>query len=235
MPSMMSLKIVGIAGIASYALARVAVRLGWLSYHRYRLIALPRSAMPPMPRGFRVEPITPQALSRLAIDVPVAVQAARFAQGMDCLGAYNAAGDLTGVTWVGAGGFTEDEVHVRFEPPPGCGWDTGLWIAPEHRMGRSFAALWAGTAAWMAARGLSASYSRITDHNLASIAAHRRLGAAECGRLLCLRVRGWQWIAGARPALSRIDSTAPPRWVLTPITPSAGAAASPQSAPSIAR
>jgi hypothetical protein len=108
-------------------------------------VAVPVDGMPKMPRGFRVEALDANALAMYEIDISRDVQIARFAQGLTCLGAFNAKEELTGINWIGVEPFVEDEVHVRFSVPADAGWDTGLWVRPEHRLGRGFAALWAGT------------------------------------------------------------------------------------------
>lgn len=164
---------------------------------------MPSLAMPPMPRSITVREIAPDELASHLIDVPPTVQADRFAQGMTCLGAFNARQELLGVTWVGTGSFTEDLIAVRFAVPPHSCWDTGLWVAPEHRLGRAFVALWAGTRAWMEVHGLDTSCSRITDHNIASISAHRRMGARFLGHYVFLRIGAWQFSLATRPRLLR--------------------------------
>jgi hypothetical protein len=209
LPSITSLQMLGIAGALSYGLARLAAKAGMLGYNRYTLVAVPVTGMPKMPRGFRVEPVSPDALAAREIDVTRAVQAARFAQGLTCLGAFNFRDELIGVTWVGIAPFVEDEVHVRFSAPTGAGWDTGLWVRPEHRLGRGFAALWAGTAEWLAERGCHWSMSRIADYNLPSILSHKRLGAATVGHITAIRFFRWQYMAEGRPRIVRIPDGAP--------------------------
>lgn len=161
-----------------------------------------------MPRNISVREVAPDELMGHVIDVTPTVQADRFAQGMTCLGAFNSRLELLGVTWVGVGSFAEDLLAVRFAVPPHSCWDTGLWVAPQHRFGRAFVALWAGTRAWMDARGLDTSYSRITDHNLASISAHRRMGARFLGYYIFLRIGSWQFSLATRPRLLRSQSRA---------------------------
>lgn len=165
----------------SYIAQRLTGPVPGVGWHRYRLLAVPRAAMPAMPRGWHVESLSDVKLP----GVGAAAVTWRVRQGMTCLGAVQD-GRVMGVTFVTAGAFEEDEVPVRFVPPPGAGWDTGLYILPEARMGRAFAALWAGTAAWLAEQGLDWSMSRIADYNASSWAAHRRMGGREIGRLAVL-------------------------------------------------
>ena len=199
----------GVAGILSYAAARFAARAGMLGYHRYSLVAVPVERMPKMPRRFRVEALDASALAQQEIDVSTEVQAKRFAQGLICLGAFNAKNQLVGVNWVGCGPFIEDEVHVRFSVPGDAGWDTGLWVRPEHRLGRGFAALWAGTAEWLHAQGRGWSMSRIADYNLPSILSHKRMGAVTVGHITAVRFYKWQWVAEGRPRIIKLSGGAP--------------------------
>ena len=199
----------GVAGLLSYAAARFAARAGMLGYNRYSLVAVPVEGMPDMPRGFRVEVLDAEALAEHKIDVSTDVQATRFAQGLVCLGAFNAKNQLVGVNWVGCGPFVEDEVHVRFSVPENAGWDTGLWVRPEYRLGRGFAALWAGTAEWLRTQNLQWSISRIADYNLPSILSHKRMGAVTVGHITAVRLHKWQWMAQGRPRMVRVSGGAP--------------------------
>jgi hypothetical protein len=209
LPSFTTLQLLGLAGVLSYAAARFAARAGVLGYNRYTLVAVPVDGMPKMPRGFRVEELGAAALATQKIDVSTEVQAARFAQGLTCLGAFNAKDELIGVNWIGVDPFIEDEVHVRFTVPAEAGWDTGLWVRPEHRLGRGFAALWAGTADWLRAQGREWSMSRIADYNLPSLLSHKRMGAVTVGHVTAIRFFHWQWMAEGRPRWVKLDGNAP--------------------------
>lgn len=204
-----SLKTLGMGTALSYGAARLTNNVPWLGYHRYRLLAVPRAGMPKMPGGYRALTLSARDLADHAIDVDNSVQAARFAQGMVCIGAFAGAA-LCGVNWLTTGSFDEDEVRVRYVLPPGAAWDTGLWIPPERRMSRAFAALWAGSAAWLADHDLNWSVSRIADYNLSSLNSHRRMQAVDIKRLLALRVGNMQIILGATPCVARADHGAMP-------------------------
>ena len=199
----------GVAGLLSYAAARFAARAGMLGYNRYSLVAVPVEGMPQMPRGFRAEVLTADNLAQHTIDVSSEVQAARFAQGLVCIGAFNAKDQLVGVNWVGCGPFVEDEVHVRFIVPANAGWDTGLWVRPEYRLGRGFAALWAGTAMWLREQGRAYSMSRIADYNMPSILSHKRMRGVIVGHVTAIRFFHWQWMAEGRPRLIKLTGGAP--------------------------
>lgn len=193
-----SLRELGPLGLASYAAARACDRFPGTAWHRYRLVAIAVAAMPAMPRGFQAAILDESIVNRLAKDLDLPHQAIRhrFSQGMTCLGIWR--GDhIAGVNWIMAGPFEEDEVRVRFVPPPGCAWDTGLYVHPQDRGGRAFQALWAATADWLRERGLDWTMSRITDHNLASWRAHRRMGARSLGTFAALTLGRTQWSLGA--------------------------------------
>lgn len=219
MPSLSTLQMLGLAGVLSYAAARFAARAGVLGYNRYTLVAVPVEGMPKMPRGFRVEALSLETLRGHRIDVSHEVQAARFDQGLVCLGAFNAKDELIGVNWVGTEPFVEDEVHVRFSVPADAGWDTGLWVRPEHRLGRGFAALWAGTADWLHGQGRRWSMSRIADYNLPSILSHKRMGAVTVGHITAIRFFRWQYMSGGKPRMVRISGGRPAELnvALTPV------------------
>jgi hypothetical protein len=209
LPDIASLKLLGLAGILSYAAARLAAKAGMLGYSRLTLVAVPVSGMPTMPNGFRVEPIAPEQLCHLAIDIPPEVQRLRFEQKMICLAAYNRKNDLVGVTWVGNGPFEEDAIPIRFHVPAHAAWDAGLWIKPEHRLGRGFAALWAGTAEWLRAHNKSCSISWIADYNLPSLLSHKRMGAVTISQVMTFRFFRWQYMAEGRPRLVRVNGGKP--------------------------
>ena len=206
---MHTIQMLGLIGAASYLAARAARGMGTLAWHRYAILAQPRAGLPVMPRGYAVRELAAAELAGLeqagqAVDASAAVRAERFAAGLTCLGVFDRHAALTGLVWLGQGTYREDEVAVRFVIPPRCCLDTGLWIAPEHRMGRSFAALWAGVGQWMDARGLRHSLSRVADYNLPALTAHRRMGAQVLSHRSFLRIGGWQWAGEAQPRLVRL-------------------------------
>lgn len=206
MAGMHTIQMLGLFGAASYLAARLARASGRAAFNRYAIIAQPRTGLPDMPRGFRVEELGGHALARHEVDADADVQAQRFAEGLTCLGVFDPKERLTGLIWLREGAYREDEVAVRFVLPPLCCWDTGLWIAPEYRMGRSFAALWTGVGHWMDARGLSHSLSRVSDYNRTALNAHQRMGAAVLAHHSFVRLGGWQWCRTARPRLVRLVS-----------------------------
>lgn len=208
-PDIASLKLLGLAGVVSYAAARLAAKAGMIGYSRLTLVAVPVSGMPEMPKGFRVEPIAPDVLLGHDIDISAEVQHLRFAQGMVCLAAYNRKAELVGVTWVGSGPFAEDAMPIRFHVPTNAAWDAGLWIKPQHRLGRGFAALWAGTAEWLWANDKIWSMSWIADYNLPSLLSHKRMGAVTVGHVMTFRFFRWHYMAEGRPKMVRVNGGTP--------------------------
>jgi hypothetical protein len=197
-----SMATLGVATGLSYAAARAGSASRLFAWHRYRIVSVPVTGMPAMPRGHSARVLGTADLAGLPIDASAAVQAARFAAGLTCIGAF--AGDaLVGVNWLTIAAFDEDEVRVRYLLPADAAWDTGLWIPPERRLGRAFAAVWAATAAWLAERGLARSISRIADYNTPSLRAHLRMRATVIASLSVLTVGQSRLAAGARPLLSR--------------------------------
>lgn len=205
MPLAQTLSIIGIAGVASYAVARLAVRTGWVRWYRYAVIHLARAGLPAMPPGYSAHELTPE--EALAIDTGATEEFRRnrLRDGMTCLAVRNRKGECVAAVWIGIGDCAEDDVAITFRVPQGAAWDTGMWVHPDHRLGRAFAALVAALGEWMDQKGVAGSYSRIADYNLASLTAHRRLGASLIGHHGVLKLGPWQWCAKARPRLIRID------------------------------
>jgi len=192
----------------SYRARRVVAALPGMSFDRYVLVAVRVAALPPSVAAGLSMGILPPALAVAAGLAEAKAADWRARQGSACLGVWRRDA-LVAVTWLTAGVFDEDEVFVRFQPPPGAAWDTGMTIAPAARGGRAFAALWAATRAWAEPLGLRWSISRIADYNLASRRAHARLGAVEIGRVSVLRFGNRQWAGGAVPRFARLDGARP--------------------------
>lgn len=201
MPLSQTLSTIGVAGLASYAFARLAVRTGWVRWYRYAVIYLPRDGLPAMPRGYSAQQLTPD--EALAIDGGTIEEFRRnrMRDGMTCLAVRNRKGVCVAAAWIGAGDCAEDDVELTFRIPAGTAWDTGMWVHPDHRLGRAFSALVAALGEWMERQGVAGSYSRIADYNIASLTAHRRLGARMIGHFSVLKVGRWQWCAQGRPRL----------------------------------
>lgn len=125
----------------------------------------------------------------------------RFGQGAVCLGAFS--GDrIVGCIWFCFGGYDEDEVVCRFVmmPPSQTAWDFDVFVVPEARGGLTFVRMWNEANAYLRARGIRWSLSRISAFNLASLAAHTRLGARPIASAIFVRLGSAQMmLAGRRP------------------------------------
>lgn len=189
-------------GLASYAAAFVCVKLRHVSYDRFVLIAVPAAGLPDMPRGYSQRVLGPADLAALTIDVGPAIQAERFAAGMECLGVFDPAGELAGISWLAKQAYREGHLQVRFRLPDNAAWDTGLWVPEHKRMGRAFAATWGAIRHWLQREQLDWTLSSIADYNIPSILSHRRLGARTLGHVAVVRIGRWQFTVGARPFLT---------------------------------
>ena len=209
--------------LVSYGLAKVMLATGWLGWHRLHVVALARANLPAMPRGYSMRALTPAEFTGLDMDSAAAIQADWLGQGYDCLGVVTPKGALAGVVWMGKNRAREGNIALDFVLPRQVAWDTGMWVHPEYRAGRAFAALWAGVGEWMDRHGLHYSYSVIADYNVASLTAHRRLGLAVLANLLVIRIGRRQWIARGRDRWRMADSQHPLTWrlPLAPVEPEA--------------
>ncbi|MGK2285200.1 hypothetical protein [Pedomonas sp. V897] len=180
----------------SWRTTRVLGLVPGMGFHRYIFTAIPRHAMPAMPRGYTVETLSAaQCAARNAtIDMgaPPEAVAYRLEMGCEALVAFNRKGDAVGVFWLTERPFREDEIDLWYDTQGLGAWDLGLYVPPEHRATRAFAALWAGAGAWLDARGLGWSFSRITDYNAASLSAHARLQGWKLGTAWAISMGQWQ-------------------------------------------
>lgn len=179
----------------SYYLQRLVAHVPHLMWRDYQLIAQPRTSLPAMPKDYSVR-IAHQRLLRLLrhdFHLSSAMLLWRRQQNMQPLLALRH--DVpVGLIWLTDQPFEEDEAPLRFHPPVGGAWDTGLYILPSERHRRAWAALWAGVAQWMHARQLDTCYSRINRANAASLASHKRMGAQDLGRLWLLGGTDFYWV-----------------------------------------
>jgi hypothetical protein len=121
----------------------------------------------------------------------------RFAQGARCLVVMNKA-RLAGGLWFIDQRYVEDEVRATYVFSPSHSWDFGLFIHPDFRATRAFAALWGAAALDLATRGKRGSLSRIADYLAPSLNAHARMGAKYVGQATFLNIAGKQyyWSSG---------------------------------------
>ena len=127
----------------------------------------------------------------------------RLRQGAICLGAFKD-GEIIGCTWLQLGAFDEDEVRCQFVPSPAdkTAWDFDVYVAPPQRGSLAFLRLWDGANAYMRARGIEWSMSRISAFNQISLASHSKMNARRLGTATYLRLGGCQiMIASLKPFL----------------------------------
>lgn len=216
---MVAWKVIGMIGLASYAIGYACARIPNLTYIRCRLVQVDCDALPDMPRGYTFRELSADDLGSHSIDASTQEQAHRFAQGFVCIGVFTPRGELAGVTWLTTQNHVEPTTGVLFVLPDRAAWDAGLWIPDNRRLGRAFPALWAAIALWLKARGLCCTISTIADYNAASIASHKRLGARSLGYLAVVRFFRFQLSFGARPFLVRLGSAHPPAVAIRPARP----------------
>lgn len=203
----LAFKVIGAIGLASYAVAYACARLRHVSYHRFKVVAVPASGLPSMPRGYTWRSLPPQELAEHTIDVGPEVQARRFEGGLECLGVFDRSGALVGVTWLGRRSYDEDGFGLRYLLPSQAAWDTGLWVPHDKRMTRAFSAIWAAIGEWLRREGLQWTMSSIVDYNIASILSHRRLGAHVLRWFVVVRLGKLQVTFGAFPVFRLREGT----------------------------
>jgi hypothetical protein len=122
----------------------------------------------------------------------------RFGQGARCL-VVARHGRLAGGIWFADQTYIEDEVRATYRFGSAHSWDFGLYIHPNYRATRAFAALWGAAAVDLAARGKQGSLSRIADYLAPSLQAHARMGAKSigCATFLSLATKQYCWSSGA--------------------------------------
>jgi len=165
--------------------------------HRYRYIAQYVGATPlngGRGRDIAIAPRADDAPTPANYPRPDAVVAARLAQGARSLEAWRH-GRLAGFIWLIDGAYQEDEVRARFQlAAPESSWDFDVWVAPEQRLGMTFARLWEAVRLELRARGVHWTCSRISAFNPASLRAHAAIGVVPLGSALFLCCGRWQWM-----------------------------------------
>jgi len=134
-----------------------------------------------------------------ALPRPREVIAQRFRAGAECLLAH-VHGRFAGMHWLARGQYVEDEVRClyRLADPVRSVWDFDVHIEPDFRVSRVFARLWQAADQRLAAQGVRWTFSRIAALNPASLAAHARMQAVVCGKVLFLVVGRWQLMLSNR-------------------------------------
>lgn len=184
----------GIGPALLYGVDRVCERLRLpVRIFRYAIVAQPvpgRALLPPRRgRKITVTTINPLDPALKALELTNDVLAFRNAQQPTVFVAHQD-GDLIGCLWLNFSKFDEDEVRCRYVPRPTdrtC-WDYGVYLHPDHRSGFGFARLWDEANAFLRARGVRWSLSRISTFNVASMTSHRSLGAVTIGYVVFITI-----------------------------------------------
>lgn len=177
---------------ALFALARILRRLsgGRVRIYKYCFVAQPvakpvdgnaRSPASPVEAVTAGDPLVRQ------FPRPAQVIGRRFEEGAVCFAARRG-DEFIGFLWLKLDGYDEDEVRCRYVPRPvdRTAWDFDVYVAPAHRMGRTFAQLWRAANEFLAARRVEWVLSRISAFNPESMRAHRRLGSRPIASALFL-------------------------------------------------
>jgi hypothetical protein len=124
---------------------------------------------------------------------PPGVTRERFDAGSTCLLATQGA-DFAGTLWLHVGPFADDEVRCRYEPLPAdrSVWDFDVYVEPALRFGFLLPKMWDEANAFLRGRGATHTFSRISAFNVASLAAHARLGAERVGSAVIVQTGRWQ-------------------------------------------
>jgi hypothetical protein len=111
--------------------------------------------------------------------------ARRFAGGAVCFLATRE-NRVTGHLWVTLSPYREPFHRCEFSPqPPGrSAWDFDMWIAPEERLGFTFARLWDECNSYLLAKNVNWTYSCVSAFNLSAIRAHQRMGMRKMHKLV---------------------------------------------------
>ena len=180
----------GLLYMADRVLRAVSPRWG---LYVYELLAQPVIGKPLLPAGL-ARKLRSAEISAGHPDLALMpafehIKSARFEQGARCLGVYKL-DELIGYVWFCRNRYDEDEVRCRYVlADPGTGiFDFDLVVMPKHRMGIGFVAVWDAANRFLAAQGVSHTFSRMTRFNLSSRRAHARMGARCVGRATFLQL-----------------------------------------------
>lgn len=189
------------------ALDRLLARLsgGRARLYKYYFVAQPVAVkrwLPPQ-RGANLEIRRVTSTDSVIAEFPRPAAAARYRFGQDaiCLAEFKA-GAFVGFIWFTLGPYLEDEVRCRYVPLPAgkSAWDFDVYLQPEHRNGIAFLKLWDEANAFLGARGIGWTLSRIEAFNSGSVLSHARMGARRIGAVTFLRLGPCQIsLASVRP------------------------------------
>lgn len=187
-----SIRNVGLGNTLLYEVDRVlsTVTRGGVRLHRYYFVSQPVPAKPLLSpsRGKNIALRWVDSIEPLPADLrPVEVLKNRFAAGAHCLLA-EIDGRFAGFLWLQLTPYHEDEVRSIYhpQPPRHTAWDYDVYVDPAARVGFTFAKLWDEANAFMRARDIRWTLSRISAFNPGSLAAHARLGTRRIGSAVYL-------------------------------------------------
>lgn len=186
---------VGTLYIVDRMLRRPSARAG---VYFYELVAQPVAAEPLLApahrRDLRWTTVTPQSPELVQMPRSAAALQARFDQGAMCIAVYRKE-HFIGYAWFCFERYHEDEVRCVYvlAAPERMVFDFDVYIFPQYRIGRAFAAVWDSANEFLRQRGIEHTCSRISRFNLASRQAHARLGTRSLGHALFLRAGAWQF------------------------------------------
>ena len=205
----------GVPTACLYAFARL---IGSLSNRcrliYYHIVVQPVSPEPRLPphraKQFQFTTLEKNSDLLKALPRPSAVIEERFAQGSICIAATDE-DRFAGCVWLQLGLYNEDEVRTLFEPKsPNTAWDYDVFVDDRHRMGFLFIKLWDAASAYLRARDVTWTASRISGFNTNSLSSHQRLGAITVQRIVYIVLGRVQLtISGQKP------------WVHLSLSPSA--------------
>jgi hypothetical protein len=190
-------------GAVIYRCNRILSKWPGLRLNRYIFTYQPLATLPAPLRAYPAQLFTADTPDLAALWPDPAVRAYRFAQGARCL-VVRSGDRLAGGIWFTDGCYAEDEVRAAYCFDTMTSWDFGLFIHPDFRHTRAFAALWGAAKTDLQARGRRGTLSRIADYLAPSLLAHKRMGAKYVGHatFLACGSRQWCWPSGvAKPVM----------------------------------
>jgi hypothetical protein len=180
-----------------YRWNRLLSKLPGVSLRRYLFVEQPVALLPAASQQFPAR-LFEQDDPQLAMLWPdQQLRAYRFEQGARCLVVMSKA-RVAGGLWFVDQRYVEDEVRATYMFSSRHSWDFGLFIHPDFRATRAFAALWGAAALDLGARGKASSLSRIADYLAPSLNGHSRMGAKCLGQSTFLTVgrKQYCWSSG---------------------------------------
>jgi hypothetical protein len=181
----------GFAGGAAYLADRVLRLLGpsW-GLRLFDLIEQPVVGAPGLLPEAHAQQVRYTVLDRNSPEVremprPAEVIQARFDAGSVALAVY-LRDKYVGYVWFAFDHYDDDEVRCRYKlrNADRAAFDFDVYVFPQYRLGRAFAAVWHAANQYLGARHIERTCSRIAGINLASQRAHAQLGARRLYRAL---------------------------------------------------